>query len=447
MKTHRGRTVAPIEGRAGDIVDRGEQIEELGEQMIGAAELMSRIAEGTAHGRGYSLDKVKEEIGDVHGELRLAGERYKPTGTALKRYGDALDGVQTRLGRIIPECEQTHAALETARGSQETAEGASMSAPPPPPGDAVAVAANEKLAQAASNAQTALNAAITDHDANLAEFDTQYDVWDEAYDKAVNEIGSATDGGISDGFWDDVSGIVDAALTVLTWVGIVLTVLALIVGGPLIALLAAIVAALTLLGTLYLYSQGRKSLGDVGWAVIGVLPFGKLGKLFKGQFKGFGTDFVKQYSGPVTQIRGVRGLPTSASAVGASGTLWYGAVAKNFNSYVGRVSAQPLFGSPSGALSRFFGGANRTWATTFRGAVDGTGPKFSASLVSQLPTSLSGLYSSGGPLARGEAVLNAAKNLNGYYRSYNNTIAPAVGDFFGGPTPSETWRVQLAGTP
>ncbi len=66
--------------------------------------------------------------------------------------------------------------------------------------------------------------------------------------------------------------------------GLVLAVLVLVVGGPIVALLALTVGVLTLVGTLWQYSRGDASLLDVGIAVLGVIPFGALGEFASGGF-------------------------------------------------------------------------------------------------------------------------------------------------------------------
>ena len=115
-------------------------------------------------------------------------------------------------------------------------------------------------------------------------FDSDYDTWEEAFDRAADRVGDILDGKIEDGFWDKVDGFVAGALEVLKWVGLALAVAAILIGGPVIAALAAIVAVTALVLTLY-----QKSRGDAGWkevilATIGVIPFGSLGKLGTAKF-------------------------------------------------------------------------------------------------------------------------------------------------------------------
>ena len=115
-------------------------------------------------------------------------------------------------------------------------------------------------------------------------FDADYDTWEDAFERAADRVGEVLDGKIEDGFWDKVDGFVAGALEVFKWVGLALAVAGILIGGPIIGALAAIVAITTLVLTVY-----QKARGDTGWkeviiAAIGVIPFGSLGKLGKASF-------------------------------------------------------------------------------------------------------------------------------------------------------------------
>lgn len=139
-------------------------------------------------------------------------------------------------------------------------------------------------AEAQADADRAKQAA---YDAWLEEanaFDAEYDTWEAAFERAASNVGEVLDGSIEDGFWDKVDGFVAGTLEVLKWVGLALAIAAIIVGGPLIAALSAIVAIATLALTIY-----QKARGDTGWkevilATIGVIPFGSLGKMGTAKF-------------------------------------------------------------------------------------------------------------------------------------------------------------------
>ena len=199
----------------------------------------------------------------------------------MKTYGEKLADVQAAMRTIVRDAADAKSLLDQKRSAATTAASTADNAPDVDPTDATAVERNRQLREAASSAQTAAGDAEDDLDAQYALFDTQWDVWDDAYEAALRGINDATDGNVSDNWTDNLAGVVEVVLEVLTWVGVALAIAALIIGGPFVALIAAIVGVIALVGTIFLYAKGRKGLGDVIWAVVGVLPFGKLGKLFQ----------------------------------------------------------------------------------------------------------------------------------------------------------------------
>ena len=66
LRTHRGHRVEVLEGNAQGVIDRGKEIEDLGEQMIGAADVLREIGDGAGEERGRSIEKIRDEVGDAH---------------------------------------------------------------------------------------------------------------------------------------------------------------------------------------------------------------------------------------------------------------------------------------------------------------------------------------------------------------------------------------------
>lgn len=289
QKSPQGREIEWIEGTPGTIGDRGDEIVSLGDQMINSAAILKSIADGASGMKGLSVGKLKEVVGDAHEQLKLAGERYTPTGKYLKDYAEALSDVQSGLRTIIDDCETYWNQYENRQDDYGDAKSAAnpllLASPLPEVG---APDPQDKV----DDAEGDMNVAHDKWENEAEKYDVKYDTWETAFDDAASKIGKATEGGISDSWKDNFDGFVDAALQVLAIVGFVLGVLCLIIGGPLLAALALIVGIIALVGTIYLATQGKKDGWDVAWAVVGVVPFGKLGSLFKaGQrgtfFKGF----------------------------------------------------------------------------------------------------------------------------------------------------------------
>lgn len=394
MQTHRGRDVEVVAGDAAAISTRGSQITELGESMVEAASTLEGIKDGTIVGRGYAMDKIKEVIDDVHKDLDEAGRRYTPAGSTLSAYATALAQVQSRMQTVVADCESSLTALQTAQSNAADASAALSSHNTntrlnPPEEDAAAAntAAGQELASAASGAQSALSTASSDHDDNLAAFDAEYDTWHEAYETAVSGLTDANDIG-KDSTWEDIAGVLAVVAEWVSWVGLAIAVLGLIIGGPFFAIAALVVGVIALALTVALMFDGRKGWGDLAWAIVGVLPIGKLGQGLGKFFKAI----PKQLTGPLGQIRNIHNI----SALPKNG--WRAASKLNFANFVNNVSRTRLTGpfTLAGLGQRFLGGANRSFTVAFQeAAAVGTG--YGNRLYTQLPQALQQLAKSDAP--------------------------------------------------
>jgi len=269
----RGRRIGHLEGDAATIVRRGTEIERLGEDMLDSAATLRAIADGASGQRGLAVEKLQDVVGDVHEELKRAGDMYRPTGPVVRAYGEALAEVKPRLDRRADAADEAWGDFARTPGFLD-GERPAWNAPEADSPEAEAQADADRAKQAAYDAWL--------EEANA--FDAEYDTWEAAFERAASNVGEVLDGAIEDGFWDKVDGFVAGTLEVLKWVGLALAIAAIIVGGPLIAALSAIVAIATLALTIY-----QKVRGDTGWkevilATIGVIPFGSLGKVGTAKF-------------------------------------------------------------------------------------------------------------------------------------------------------------------
>ena len=125
------------------------------------------------------------------------------------------------------------------------------------------------------------------------EYDTLVSTWEFAYDQAANGISRDMAGKIRNPhwFWDFVDGL----QTALGWAALFAGVLALIAGGPFVAL-AAVLGAVIFSVTALQYVFGEASLSDMLWATAGIVPFGKIGGLFRGNFGSFGREMFKGFT-------------------------------------------------------------------------------------------------------------------------------------------------------
>lgn len=278
-----GREIERLESDGSDIVGRGRTIETLGERMLRAANTLKLIADEQV-GKGDSLEAIKGQAGDVHADLKKAGERYAPSGTALKDYGTVVNDIRWQLNQAVADADAAWEVVQTRAASVDDADLV-------PKGDDGSTTARD---DARETAETALGSAKDEWRSAAVRFDGFYDTWERAYEHAVSALQDANEDGVKDGFWDDALPFFEGLVTVLEWVGVALIVAALIVGGPLLGVLAAIVAVITLIGTIVLFAKGRKDGKDLAFAIIGVIPFGKLGKLANlGDLAATGARFPK----------------------------------------------------------------------------------------------------------------------------------------------------------
>ena len=232
----------------------------------------------------------------------------------------------------------------------------------------------ERIEEALSGAQTRADAAEQRFIADGEDYDRLFERWEtDEYQEAVDKITKAIDANLNDSGWDNFFGGLDTVLEILKWVGLVLAVLALILGGPILALAVLIVGAISLIGTIVLAIDGRKGLSDVFWAAIGVLPVGKLGKGLK--------EFVKeipgQFRSPIAQISSISGL-RNLRVPGYGGPVT-GTMQRNFEAFKGKFGPY-LFGSGKptweGVAQRFSGGAGYYDNTLVSSQINSSSPFF-----------------------------------------------------------------------
>lgn len=306
-----GHDIEYVKGTPSKIKSRGTQITQLGDKMLTSADLLKSIGDGASGQKGLAVKKLEDVVGDVHKELKKAGEMYQPTGPVVFTYGEALEDIQPKIKDHVDECESLWEKYQELPGyyAGDFAIGTRPTIGMPNPG-------SPEAASAATD-DAAKEAAYKKWETEAGLFDTDYGTWDDAFDKAAKDVGNILEGKIEDGFWDKVDGAVGIVLEVLKWVGVVLVIAAILIGGPIIAALAAIVAITVLIGTLYQKGRGDASWKDVALAAIGVIPFGSLGKLgtkFSGNMK-----FLDDAAGGLLTGAGRSAIKTEISTIIGSG--------------------------------------------------------------------------------------------------------------------------------
>lgn len=309
----KGREVRDLHGEPGAIRQRGNEITSLGEQMSSSAVTLKNLATDADGMKGESAKKIQEIVGDCYNDLDKAAKLYTPVGPVLTGYAATLEYHQPLIRQRATDCEDAHNNFVSAPGYLEGER----------PfwdrerGDSP----EEKEAREDQEDQDAAKQQLKGaYDDALRAFDIEVDSWETAFNDAADKMEAAFENGIKDGFWDNVDGFVAGALTVLKYAGMVLAVAAIIIGGPIIGAIAAVVAVATLVLTIYSFARGHSSKTDLALAIVGVIPFGSVGKLAQGrrgmiEFAGDAFPAFKPstWSAAATEMRTIGSVATFAS--------------------------------------------------------------------------------------------------------------------------------------
>ncbi|CAH0215069.1 hypothetical protein SRABI76_02365 [Microbacterium oxydans] len=391
--------IIAITGDAAAIERRGIEIESLGDQMLGAADLLDTIDLG-AECRGKSLDALQGDVTDVKDDLRKAGERYQPSGTHIVEYARSLDDVQTTLSTLIPDLEDLWNAYQTTAGQFED----DSQLPEPEAGES----ADDRTS--AADVEGDLDA----WKARAIEYETTYDSWWEAYERARTGIQAANDDGVHDSWWDDQLPWLETLGTILSYAGIVLAVAACILGGPFI-LIAAIVGLAALAVTVWKVSCGRGNGWDIAMAAVGVFPFGKAFALAKGLraaptlstlgrgLLGMGGDVVGAGWRSGSRLTGVLADGTTGQVFHAAGAVNRHGTAVMRNFFNGLES-------PS-MLSRLLRGGDGAWSASIGDAAGALSNRATSNLNSFLANTPNGSVMSDMLSGGSSAALDFLDNL------------------------------------
>ncbi|MBN8424498.1 hypothetical protein JF531_08195 [Microbacterium esteraromaticum] len=281
-----GNRIDELEGDGADITARGIQVSELGKAMEDAWKLIARLVDDGAEMEGDAVEKLREVAEDVNADLRKGGELYTAVGPHIEKYGSAVGASKPTLDSLASDLRETWQKYYYA---SEYARAAGLAVPNVPDSDAEPSEqyAYDTAAQNAQDAQDTANGHKANWDDYAAQYDREYNTWFNAYEEAVREIRSGISGKIEDSWKDDVRGALDALADILAVAGLVLAVLAIIVGGPIVMALAAAVAVLTLLTQVAKFAVGDGDWFELSLAIVGCVPFiGPGFKFFKGLAQG-----------------------------------------------------------------------------------------------------------------------------------------------------------------
>ncbi|SBS73671.1 hypothetical protein [uncultured Microbacterium sp.] len=352
-----GRRIEELEGEAATIIRRGRRIESIGRQMIQSADVLEDLVDGDDQ-RGKAIDKIREIVGDTYVELRRAGRMYEPTGPVLIDYGQAVGEVQPLIRIAVSACEQAWVDYAAA-----------------PSHPTALLDMVPDLAESRREDNERKDELYDDWVLEARAFDRHYDTWEDAFDAAVTGIGEVLEGAIEDSFWDDLDGVVAVVLEVLGWVSLVIAIAGIIIGGPIFALIGAVLGVVTLLLTAYQVLRQDAGADKLIIAIIGVIPFGKVGKLFQGRagMLAFGGEMVTAFrpsawSAAGGQLRNMSILSRFAGGgVTGAQAAFRGLWSMNNPAGAGDIMCRFMFGRNSQGLTDLaetVGGSVNGWCTS-----------------------------------------------------------------------------------
>ncbi|WP_052869428.1 DUF6531 domain-containing protein [Streptomyces niger] len=240
---------------------------------------------------GRSAKKFKEEFDGVPGNLRKLRTSYDMAGDAIAAYWPKLERAQSLADRALKKGREARADLTAAQGRLDSANDWVKTATartdaydkakgPEAPDESKVRAATRNAQQAnsaRSDAQGSVDSAQSALDAAKAMAAEAKELREEAARECKNKLDEASDAGIQNRHWweeathfviDNWDAIVSVCKVVVTVVGIV----AMIIGGPILAAIVVVAALVVLADTLMKYKDGKASLFDVGLAALDCIP-------------------------------------------------------------------------------------------------------------------------------------------------------------------------------
>ncbi|MEU1120734.1 DUF6531 domain-containing protein [Streptomyces sp. NPDC005879] len=263
---------------------------------------------------GKTADAFTEKFEDAPDKLKKLKKSYEMAGDALAAYWPELERAQSLADKALAKGREAQADLSSAKSRLSSADswveragkeadkykddkdsGGGKDVPKPDPDKVRAATRNANSAEKAQkSAQGDVDSAKSALDAAKKMAEDARKMREEAAGTAKKKIGEASDAGIRNRHWweevgDWVTDNWDTIVAVCKVVVAVVGVIAMIVGGPILAAIVIVAGAIVLADTLSKYAKGQATLMDVAFAAMDCIPGGKglttaakLGKGLKG---------------------------------------------------------------------------------------------------------------------------------------------------------------------
>ncbi|MGW6533244.1 DUF6531 domain-containing protein [Streptomyces venezuelae] len=281
---------------------------------------------------GKTADAFTEKFEDAPDKLKKLRKSYEMAGDALSAYWPELERAQTLADKALVKGREAQADLSSAKSRLSSADswveragkeadkykdkpGGGKDVPKPDEDKVKAATRNAHSAEKAQkSAQGDVDSAKSALEAAKKMAADARKMREEAAGTAKKKIDEASDAGIPNRKWweevgDWVSDNWDTIVAVCKVVVAVVGIIAMIIGGPILAAIVIVAAVIVLADTLNKYAKGQAGLLDVAFAALDCVPgmkglttAAKLGKGLKG-LKAMGLKGMAQ---------GVKGLGKNA---------------------------------------------------------------------------------------------------------------------------------------
>ncbi|QES44135.1 hypothetical protein DEJ49_26865 [Streptomyces venezuelae] len=261
---------------------------------------------------GKTADAFTEKFEDAPSKLKKLKKSYEMAGDALSAYWPELERAQSLADKALVKGREAQADLSSAKSRLSSADswveragkeadkykdkpGGGKDVPKPDEDKVKAATRNAHSAEKAQkSAQGDVDSAKSALEAAKKMAADARKMREEAAGTAKKKIDEASDAGIRNRKWweeigDWVSDNWDTIVAVCKVVVAVVGVIAMIVGGPILAAIVIVAGAIVLADTLSKYAKGQATLMDVAFAAMdcvpgmkGITTAAKLGKGLKG---------------------------------------------------------------------------------------------------------------------------------------------------------------------
>ena len=312
----------PVVADIPEVSARLAYFQSLAEIMRTEGQRLSQIASGESL-KGQYADKLRSSAGTVAKDLDQVVGRYEAVVQAITTYQPALETALLGSSQALDDAIDANAAVLAADA---------MPTATAPPGKKL----TEQQEQANTDKTTATNAAADRLNAAKQKLAGVLSALDQAGQAAAATIRKGFNDGLTDSAWDRFKyffkKFLQILVKVLTYIGMALAVIALVIPGVGEMVLAATVAlgAVTLAADVGLKALGGGSWLDIGLGIAGLLTFG-----------------AAKVLGPAISA-GVKSLTSGADAVGEAGSGAASGIAKDMENVDEMSSAGESKGAADG---------------------------------------------------------------------------------------------------